>query len=288
LKGDLILGNPVICAVVFDQHFFDFGYNTTEKTYLWDTLIVPEEEMGHAIVIIGYNDSLQAFKFMNSFGTKWGNEGYGWISYKLAPSVIREAYIIKPKILYTEPPHEGANCANPDTNVILANLKDDYAEEHFKRVAVKLPKLLQQHESGVLIGNVKTVADNDTSTARQLQFDGFTSIKSLTCTKFEVVIQFFLNQDGKKGAPIMSRDPNYKLANGQAAADINVALLQFDEEDFDQWHVSIPIAALDIPAGTMDGDNYTPVTTKIIAQPVLFVDDFPLINGEDFHFKIDN
>jgi len=43
---------------------------------------------GHAITIVGYDDSLKtfdgygAFKFVNSWGTNWGRQGYGWISYK--------------------------------------------------------------------------------------------------------------------------------------------------------------------------------------------------------------
>lgn len=35
----------------------------------------------HAIVICGYDDSRRAFKFMNSWGTDWGNQGFCWISY---------------------------------------------------------------------------------------------------------------------------------------------------------------------------------------------------------------
>ena len=39
---------------------------------------------GHAMVVVGYNDSLYggAFELMNSWGTNWGNEGFIWIRYK--------------------------------------------------------------------------------------------------------------------------------------------------------------------------------------------------------------
>jgi len=36
---------------------------------------------GHANVIIGYNDTMHAFRIMNSWGTGWGDGGYGWIDY---------------------------------------------------------------------------------------------------------------------------------------------------------------------------------------------------------------
>ena len=36
---------------------------------------------GHDILIVGYDDTMQRFKFRNSWGTAWGEEGYGTISY---------------------------------------------------------------------------------------------------------------------------------------------------------------------------------------------------------------
>ncbi|HTW92853.1 MAG TPA: CARDB domain-containing protein [bacterium] len=45
---------------------------------------------GHAITIVGYNDTLTthdgpgAFRIINSWGTGWGQSGYAWMSYKAA------------------------------------------------------------------------------------------------------------------------------------------------------------------------------------------------------------
>lgn len=40
--------------------------------------------IGHALVVIGYDDSLSggAFEIINSWGTDWGNNGFCWIQYK--------------------------------------------------------------------------------------------------------------------------------------------------------------------------------------------------------------
>jgi hypothetical protein len=38
---------------------------------------------GHAVCLCGYDDSERAFKFRNSWGTTYGNNGYGYISYDL-------------------------------------------------------------------------------------------------------------------------------------------------------------------------------------------------------------
>lgn len=41
----------------------------------------PGMNAGHAMCIVGYDDSLQAFKVRNSWGPYWGNGGYWWCGY---------------------------------------------------------------------------------------------------------------------------------------------------------------------------------------------------------------
>jgi hypothetical protein len=36
----------------------------------------------HAMVLVGYSERRQAFKVMNSWGTGWGDGGFGWVSYR--------------------------------------------------------------------------------------------------------------------------------------------------------------------------------------------------------------
>lgn len=36
---------------------------------------------GHAIAIVGYDDNRKVFKFKNSWGTGWGDNGYGYLPY---------------------------------------------------------------------------------------------------------------------------------------------------------------------------------------------------------------
>jgi C1A family cysteine protease len=37
---------------------------------------------GHALVAVGYDDSKRAFKVRNSWGSTWGEDGYGWLPYE--------------------------------------------------------------------------------------------------------------------------------------------------------------------------------------------------------------
>jgi len=36
---------------------------------------------GHALLVVGYDDRQQMFKFQNSWGTSWGQKGYGYFTY---------------------------------------------------------------------------------------------------------------------------------------------------------------------------------------------------------------
>lgn len=60
---------------------------------------------GHAIAIVGYDDSHQtddgagAFKFINSWGPSWGNYGgYGWISYNYVQNNFFESEVMYDKL----------------------------------------------------------------------------------------------------------------------------------------------------------------------------------------------
>ena len=41
----------------------------------------PTALINHAVVLVGWNDSLQAWRLRNSWGTAWGEKGYMWIKY---------------------------------------------------------------------------------------------------------------------------------------------------------------------------------------------------------------
>lgn len=66
----------VIGVVVYDDLYYHL--TPTNDTY---NLKDGTNHGNHAICLVGYDDSRQAFKFINSWGTDWGVNGYGWISY---------------------------------------------------------------------------------------------------------------------------------------------------------------------------------------------------------------
>lgn len=50
---------------------------------------------GHEVLVIGYDDSRQAFKVRNSWGSDWGASGNFWMGYALAadPDILMDSFI---------------------------------------------------------------------------------------------------------------------------------------------------------------------------------------------------
>jgi hypothetical protein len=72
---------PVVAWMKVYQDFYSYVngvYTRTSTTYVGN----------HFILIVGYDDALGAFKIKNSWGTGWGQSGFGWISFsELYPGV---------------------------------------------------------------------------------------------------------------------------------------------------------------------------------------------------------
>jgi hypothetical protein len=76
IKGELARGRPVVFGMMVGQAFMSL-----RGTEIYD-LPPKDAKGGHAMILVGYDDAKQAFKVMNSWGSKWGDRGYGWISYR--------------------------------------------------------------------------------------------------------------------------------------------------------------------------------------------------------------
>ncbi len=50
---------------------------------------------GHAICIVGWDPSRRLFKFKNSWGTVWGQKGYGYLPYKYIQDFMWDGWFIK-------------------------------------------------------------------------------------------------------------------------------------------------------------------------------------------------
>ncbi|MFN3604162.1 MAG: C1 family peptidase [Leptonema sp. (in: bacteria)] len=94
IKAELAQGNPIIFGMVIDDNFYQL------KSDVYDT---PggKQYGGHAMTLVGYDDNkrsplghIGAFKLINSWGTSWGDKGYGWISYKTWMQLRPYVYVL--------------------------------------------------------------------------------------------------------------------------------------------------------------------------------------------------
>ena len=79
LKQALASGYPVVAA--FDWAF-DKGYDNNYILYHPTSKEVFDNDNGHAVVIVGYDNKTGLVEIRNSWGEGWGNNGYCYMKYE--------------------------------------------------------------------------------------------------------------------------------------------------------------------------------------------------------------
>jgi len=79
MKRSLVINGPFMAGVDVYESWF------TAKASKTGMIPMPaasdQYQGGHAICIAGYDDTKKLFKFKNSWGSSWGNKGYGYLTY---------------------------------------------------------------------------------------------------------------------------------------------------------------------------------------------------------------
>lgn len=77
-KAYLLNDQPVVIAITIDRNYF--GARDEQGNHIYRKFKNPHG--GHAMLVVGYSDEMNAFKVVNSWGKEWGNEGFVWLDYK--------------------------------------------------------------------------------------------------------------------------------------------------------------------------------------------------------------
>ena len=104
VKAQLAKGHPVLFAAHTDRAFQRLGkyrpYRGKRwwKNYLWSSgyPTVSERKVGHAMVLYGYWNGCGCFGIINSWGRRWANKGYAFISYDTFRKRVYSAWTIRP------------------------------------------------------------------------------------------------------------------------------------------------------------------------------------------------
>jgi C1A family cysteine protease len=79
-KRSIAEGKPVVVGMRIKESM----KKLTKNNPVWKPSELASDNLlgGHALCIIGYNDSLGVFEIMNSWGNLWGEQGYFYMNYK--------------------------------------------------------------------------------------------------------------------------------------------------------------------------------------------------------------
>jgi C1A family cysteine protease len=83
IKRALSARKPVVFAITIDD-----GFKRLDSPFVWKAHTGAAGE-GHAMVIIGYDDSRSSFRILNSWSTAWADGGQAWIDYNFFMSNVQ-------------------------------------------------------------------------------------------------------------------------------------------------------------------------------------------------------
>jgi len=159
IKSELYKGNPVIVAMDVDDSFLSLRGSTIYSNKSRGV------RSGHAMVIIGYDDSRRAFHLLNSWGTDWGNGGYGWVEYETMRTHGRAYFVMD--VAGSPPPPSPDPAPNPgprpapDNNVTPVSPDNPLPSPDTQPIDVKdLSKKLKVLTTGLDCGRIEATADS--------------------------------------------------------------------------------------------------------------------------------
>lgn len=263
-KAYLAQGIPVIVSAKVDNYFKPKPFYP--DPYVWNNWSGYVEQMSHAILIVGYDDNTGRFKFINSWGTNWGNQGYGYISYNMYRNgAISQAWIIKAKNSVISTPvvlaRESKVINQTDINL---GLNFTINPPSFFQFPLGFTPSPEQYYSTFMT------------------FTGFASIPAGLGQNSQVLIYFYYDNNGQKGDLVTSINPNTRTLKGQAV--INTFVTPLPQNSNFNSAITLRISYGDL--GVNKGYPFGPITTRLIAEPVLLIDNFPVRIGRQLPFYV--
>ena len=246
LKSQLNAGYPVIIGAVIDQ-----GFDQAGKGFVWDH-VAGKQLGGHAMLVVGYDDSRNAFRVLNSWGTDWGDNGYYWLDYAFFPQVVNEAFVAK-DALEPVPPTPTPTPPTPQPQPVVVT-----------------PPSAEVFESASV--NVVRIRENvvDAQSGPGIRFDGTVAIPPGAQGNLQVVIQLYYDAGGgKKGAYVESVSPRFSVGRVRAATGTKPFPLTA-QGMHKAWYAFLPYSALKLQSGG---------NVSLVAEPVLYVDKFGVKAG---------
>lgn len=265
VKAHLAAGYPVVIGVTVSEEFIHNGKD------IWKDPGTPAG--GHCMLLVGYDDTKNAFKVMNSWGPEWGDNGFGWIDYGLFtnPQVIMYGFVTKDATTQQTDNTTNNNNNNNTTNTNPSQITDKEQE----RINEPKNNPTQYEDLDFKATNVQhnlTLPD-EPNLRYIMKIDGKLDIPANYGRKFQVTVHIYDAATNKQVGSLMY--PRFADVNYYAAA-----YTQVYDIGQDGWHgtwwVQIPYDAINVGQGQ----------TNLYAIPTLFVDNFGVAFGDRINFYI--
>jgi hypothetical protein len=263
---------PVVIAVALDEGFKAAKPNVG-NSFVW------KEQTGnfggyHAMLVVGYDNSLNAFKVLNSWGNSWANNGYCWIDYNFFPKVVREGYIAKDAVTPNTNTNTNTNTNNntiPNNNTVIDNKPivenpEQYAKANLTGVQV------QHNVQNPTYGNC-------------MKISGYIDIPAGFGKTFQLSNHFYYSNTTTQIGSLQS--PQFADVNGYAAT--GTILYSVPPQGLNNWYfeVFMPYTAFNIAQGSYVNGTYQYQRTNMYAIPTLFIDNFGYAKGDAIVFYVD-
>ena len=254
VKAQINAGFPVIIGAMVDNEFSVRGRNLSGQDYIWSSA-GSTQQGGHAMLVVGFDDSRGAFKVLNSWGKDWGRDGYCWITYNLFPQVVKEGYVMKDAVNSVDDTPRPNPVVNPTSDL----------------------------QADIVVNNVQHNF-NDPLLGQVMRFTGTVNLPKNIGRNVQVVVMFYYNDGhGGKGLPVGSFSSYFMMPDGTAACGTPKS---YALTGVNQWFASMPYQYLNVPRGGYVYGQYQLRTSYLIAEPVLYIDDFAVQVGQLIPFYV--
>ena len=261
VKMHLKRGFPVIIGAHVDEGF-RAGKKDGTQEYVWER--PSGKPIGdHAMVVVGFDDSKNAFRVMNSWGTYWGNDGYCWINYEHFQKVVPQGYIVFDQQTNTNPN------TRPD-NTVIDNRPVDNTVINNKTIIDDPSQYAKANLRGIQVQH--NIMDNTYGYC--MKISGYIDIPAGLGKTFQISNHFYLSNSTQQAKSLMY--PTFADLNGFAATGSILYSVPAEGLKNYYWECLMPYKAIDLPYEV----------TYFYFVPTLFIDNFGYAKGEAVNFYV--